>query len=159
MTIENSKISDLQMEVLICAPPHRVWTSLTENIGQWWPAEFYAGGDPESRNFTLEATPGGRMMETWEEGGGVLWGTVVGIEPNVRLQVLGSTFPPWGGPTQWFGTWELVASSDDTVLTFSESAIGRVSESGTKEKDKGWQFLWAVLKAHAEGKPAPAWVD
>ena len=159
MTIQESRISDLTMQVEINAPRSEVWALLTDNIGDWWPAEFYAGGEPDTRGFSLEAKPGGLMMENWGSGGGVLWGTVVGIEPNELLQVLGSIFPAWGGPNQWFGTWELSASGDKTTLKFSEHAVGRVSDAGVEEKDKGWRFLWSVLKARAEGQPAPAWGD
>lgn len=159
MTVQESSIADLKMEVEIDAPRNAVWVLLTEKIGDWWPAEFYAGGEPGSRSFSLEPTPGGRMMETWEGGGGVLWGNVVGIEPNALLQVLGSTFPAWGGPNQWYGTWELSSLGDKTVLRFSEFVVGRVSDAGVEEKDKGWRFLWAVLKAEAEGSPMPEWSD
>ena len=107
MSLDEANISELHMEIEIAANPLKVWAALTTEIGQWWPAEFYAGGETGSRTFNLETMPGGRMMETWGNGGGVLWGTVVAIEPNVQLQVLGATFPGWGGPSQWFGTWEL----------------------------------------------------
>lgn len=159
MSIYESKISSLQLETEIDADQTDVWKALTENIGEWWPAEFYAGGEPGSRRFSLETQPGGRMMESWGDGGGVLWGAVVCVEPNVRLQVIGATFPGWGGPSQWFGTWDLVSSGEKTLLKFTEHAIGRVAESGMDEKSKGWQFLWATLKSHVEGKAPPAWAD
>ncbi len=147
------------MQLDIAAPVERVWQALTSDIGQWWPAEFYAGGEAGTRNFELEAWPGGRMFESWDNGGGVLWGTVICIDPNVTLQVLGTTFPNWGGPSEWFGTWALSPSDEGTTLKFSESTIGRVSDAGIAEKDVGGQFLWNTLKAHIEGQPAPAWPD
>ncbi len=159
MTIQTAHIGQLTMQVQIAAPPHKVWQALTENIGQWWPAEFYAGGAAGERNFSLETFPGGRMLEQWDGGGGVLWGTVVCIDPNVRLQVLGTTFPNWGGPSQWYGSWDLTKTDQGTELVFSESALGRVSQDGLAEKDKGWKFLWLTLKAHTEGTPPPAWAD
>lgn len=159
MTQQTAHIGQVTMQVQIAAPPQKVWQALTDDIGQWWPAEFYAGGAADARNFALEAWPGGRMLEQWDEGGGVLWGTVVSIDPNVRLQVLGTIFPNWGGPTQWYGTWDLGANEGGTLLSFSETALGKVSAEGLAEKDKGWRFLWAVLGAHVEGSPAPVWVD
>lgn len=99
------------------------------------------------------------MYEEWEDGGGVLWGTVVTVDPAKRLQITGVTFPNWGGPTQWFGDWSLVEKDGGTELTFSEHAIGRTSEDSVVEKDKGWQFLWQVMKAKLEGQPAPTWSD
>ena len=112
------------------------------------------------RNYELEAFPGGRMFESWDDGGGVLWGTVVGVNPSKRLEVLGAVFPSFGGPTEWFGTWELEERGENSsVLTFSENSIGRVTEKGIEEKDTGWIFLWNTMKAHVEGKPAPGWPD
>jgi uncharacterized protein YndB with AHSA1/START domain len=159
MTIESSGMSSLQLETAIDAGTAAVWSALTDNIGDWWPAEFYAGGEAGARSFMLEPTPGGRMLESWDGGGGVLWGTVVGIDPGTLLQVLGTVFPNWGGPSQWYGTWQLESSGDQTLLKFSESVVGRVTDAGTQEKDKGWRFLLAVMKAHIEGGPLPAWAD
>lgn len=154
-----AQISEINMETDINASPDKVWKALTENIGDWWPNEFYAGGEAGKRNYIMEATPGGRMGETWDTGGGVLWGTVVTVEPSVRLQVLGVLFPNWGGPAQCYGTWELTATDGGTRLSYSESALGHVTEEGTAEKTQGWKFLWQVMKAYIEGKPAPEWAS
>ena len=126
------------MELNIDVTPEKLWQVLTRQIGEWWPNEFYAGGQDGKRNFLLETNPGGRMYEEWDNGGGVLWGTVICSDPGSRLQILGSLFPNWGGPSQWYGTWDLKANETGTTLTFSETAMGKVSESGTAEKDKGW---------------------
>jgi len=157
MSIEQSEIQTLQIEVKIDAAIDRVWTALIDEIGDWWPADFYAGGQDGSRTFMIEAKPGGRMMEVWDGGGGVLWGTVMTFEPAVRLQILGAQFPNWGGPTQSFGTWELESVGSATLLRYSEHSVGRVSDSGGEEKMVGWQFLNNSLKAHVEGTPAPTW--
>ena len=97
------------------------------------------------------------MMEAWGDGGGVLWGTVISYEANVRLQILGSLFPNWGGPSQSFGTWDLETAGTGTVLRYSEHSVGRVSDSGAEEKTVGWQFLHDSLKAHVERTAAPTW--
>lgn len=159
MTKETANIAHLEMQVEINATVAKVWKGLTDNIGEWWPAEFYACADSGGREFKLEDWPGGRMIETTGKGGGVLWGTVIAIEPEVQLQVLGVQFPNWGGPSEWYGSWDLSASKTGTTLKFSESAVGRVSDAGIAEKDKGWQFLWNTLKAHVEGTPKPVWSD
>lgn len=159
MTISEARISELCAAVDIDASPAAVWTSLTSGIDEWWPDEFYAGGRRGARRFTLDARPGGKMTEEWDGGGGVCWGSVIAVEPNERLQVVGYGFPNWGGPSQWFGTWELAGKGDGTTLTFSEHAIGRVSEGYVDEKDKGWRFLLEVLKARLEGRQAPVWSD
>ncbi len=99
------------------------------------------------------------MFEHRDDGGGVLWGTVICVEPNSRLQVLGAVFPNWGGPTQWYGTWELEAQDNGTTLKYSESDVGRISDTCAAEKTKGWTFLWESMKAHVEGTAPPIWED
>lgn len=159
MSIQQSNICNMNMEVEIDAPASKVWAALIDHIGEWWPAEFYAGGDAGARTFSIEPEPGGKMMESWDNGGGVLWGTVVAIDPGSNLQILGSTFPNWGGPTQWFGTWTLSDKGNRTVLAYSEHTVGKMSDSGSEEKEKGWMFLWHTLKAHVEGGSPPKWTD
>lgn len=159
MTNNAVQISQISMQLEISSEAIHVWKALTENIGLWWPAEFYAGGQTGERDFSLEAWPGGRMLETWDDGGGVLWGTVVGIEPKSMLQICGNTFPGWGGPAQWYGTWELSAAGAHTIMKFSESAIGEITATGVNDKEKGWQFLWRTLQAYLERTPLPVWED
>ncbi|MEO0996371.1 MAG: SRPBCC domain-containing protein [Pseudomonadota bacterium] len=151
MENQTALIATMTMEVEIEASPKAVWEALTDDIGQWWPADFYAGGEAGSRDFRLEARPGGRMYEEWGSGGGVLWGTVVTADPRKCLQVIGHLFPEWGGPSEWYGSWTLKPTAGGTTLQFSESAIGRVTAESTAKKDEGWRFLWSALKAHVEG--------
>lgn len=158
MTIETAKMASLEMSIDIKAPAERVWAALTKDIANWWPADFYAGGEDGHRTFVLEPHPGGRMYEQWDDGG-VLWGTVVSVTPNRQLQVSGMIFPSFGGPTHWYGTWDLTEKDGaTTALSFSEVGVGRVTTSGTDEKTKGWGYLWGCMHAYIDGRPAPGWV-
>ena len=165
----HSQFFELQLEITINRPPEDVWTALTEGIGLWWPAEFYAGGEEGNREIRLEAKPGGGMVETWSAGGGLLWATVVNVEPGKRLQVTGTTFPQWGGPSIWLGTWELEAATatggsgartehaEHTVLRFIENVLAANDET-RGDRLKGWNYLFGgALKAHVEGREKPAW--
>lgn len=145
-----AEIDEITTTIEIDNSPSRVWQALTEEIGQWWPSDFYTGGSPGKQSFVLEARPGGRMYEVWEDGGGLLWGTVIGVEPNERLHVLGSLFPGWGGPSEWFGVWTLKANGDKTELDFTESSLGRITTKGNSEKKKGWDYIHQALKTHIE---------
>ena len=159
-SIAAATVLETHMEIRVSGSVAAVWKALTDDIGAWWPDEFYAGGEPGKRRYYLETKPGGRMYEAWEEGGGVLWATVVTVDPAKQLQVIGTTFPNWGGPSLWFGTWELKASGTVTILSFTESTVGRISDSLAEEKEKGWRFLFgAALKSYVEGTPAPEWQD
>ena len=159
MSHSKAEVSETVMEVDIAGSPEQVWKALTTDIGQWWPDDAYGGGEAGKRRYVLEATPGGIMGETWDNGGGIVWAHVVGVEPNKRLQVTGTSFPGWGGPAQWLGSWELTAKGKNTKLKFTENVIGLLSDSSLASQEKGWKFLWNALAAHVEGKPAPKWQD
>ena len=157
---EPAVIVETRMEVRIAAAPDAVWEALTEDIGAWWPDEFYAGGQSGRRSYRLEARPGGRMYEEWDDGGGLLWGSVVSAQPGVALHVTGTLFPEWGGPSVWFGTWRIEPEGDGAVLAFCEHTFGRVTEAQLAEKEKGWRFLLdGALRAHLEGREQPRWAE
>lgn len=158
-TTTPATIAETRLEVRIDGPSDLVWQKLTDDIGDWWPDAFYAGGSPGKRSYHVEARPGGRVYESHDDGGGVLWGTVATVQPGKLLQALGATFPNWGGPNFGFITWEVEADGGGTVLRFSESLLGQVSDTACESKEKGWTFLFEVLKAHVEGRPAPEWED
>ena len=147
----------IHVETQIEASPAAVWRALTDRIGDWWPdASFAAGGEGE-RTFRLEAHPGGRMYEDWSDGSGLLWGTVVTLVPERMLQVAGYTFPEWGGPSTWFGTWKLEGDAETCTLRFTHDQVGATAEGWQEKYEGGWVFLWTALKAHLEGKPPPKW--
>ena len=155
----NSNDDTILIETHIEASPATVWQALTEGIGDWWPGAAFGGGEEGKRTFHLEARVGGRMWEEWENGGGLLWGQVVTVEPEKKLQATGHTFAEWGGPSVMFATWVLEESDGGCTLRFSEDAVGAKPEGYYEEKHKGWTFLWQALRAHLEGTPAPAWED
>ena len=156
--LPNVGIADAVMEVQIDSSVEAVWKAMTSSIGDWWPEGAYSGGASGERSFRLDAKPGGQMIESWAEGAGILWGHVTTVEPLVRLQVSGHTFPNWGGPTIWFGTWELQAKGTGTLLRFSESVICPHPDTSGEDRKKGWHFIYHdALKAHLEGGPAPTW--
>jgi uncharacterized protein YndB with AHSA1/START domain len=156
----DTKTHEVQVETTIAVAPDAVWKALTDDIGLWWPSEFYSGGQEGARSYHLEAKPGGRMYEEWEGGGGLQWGQVWTVDPGKKLQITGLSFPEWGGPAVFFGTWTLTAEGDGCKLHFSESTLGKTSAGYRAEKEKGWSFLFdGVLKAHLEGTEAPKWED
>jgi hypothetical protein len=74
---------DIQLEVEIAARPEVIRKSLTDGIGEWWPAKSYVGTSP--KRFTLEPNVGGRVFEDWGDGEGALFGTIPGSRSSARL--------------------------------------------------------------------------
>ena len=55
MEITQAGIAQLSMQIEIDASVEKVWDTLTDKIGDWWPADFYAGGKTAARSFAIEA--------------------------------------------------------------------------------------------------------
>jgi hypothetical protein len=52
-------VLETHMEIRITGAIAAVWKALTEDIGAWWPQEFYAGGEPEKRRYYRRRSPAG----------------------------------------------------------------------------------------------------
>lgn len=140
----------VEMEVEIAAPPDRVWKALVEETGIWWPRSFYAGAD--TRAFVLEPRVGGRMYEDWGNGAGLLWFTVVSLDPPRALELAGHLFPAYGGPATSLVRIELSEARGATRLRLTDAIHGSLASDIEARLDAGWKELFAkAFKAHVEG--------
>ncbi len=133
-------VHEIDFEVLIAAPPSRVWRALVVETSSWWHDAFYTGKDPKAMH--LEAKLGGRMWEDWGDGQGLSWGSVIGMRRNEFLQVDGVIDAQFGGPAHALHTWRLASQGKGTLLRFQEALWGAVGESTRKSLDEGWRFLF-----------------
>lgn len=76
-------------EVLVRAPVHRVWRTLTEDVPSWWSTVSRHG----AVSAVLEPYVGGRVLE---EHASRPWGTVTGWCPTGHLEVRGRMDLPSG---------------------------------------------------------------
>ena len=159
ITTKSPSIADVRTEVTIAASAKETWEALTTRIGDWWPAEFYCGGGQGQPRMILEAKPGGRMAEEWDDGDGLLWGTVVAVQKYKSLQASAVIGPSFGGPHTIFVEFAIEATDKGCVVRHRETAHGFIAEGNVAEKEKGWSFLLQTLKAHLEGVAAPQWQD
>lgn len=147
------EVHQIVQEVRIAAPPERVWRAIVDEIGSWWHRDFHIG--PEPRRFRIEPRLGGRMGETWGDGEGLVWGTIVGLRRNAELQMVGVLAPQFGGPANLISTWTLTPKDGGTVLRFEESTWGAAGAKTSASLEIGWRFLLErCLKTWVEtGKP------
>ena len=148
-TIEPCGTMRLELEIAIEANAETVWKSITEEIGQGWPKDFYcvAGSD----KLVLEPKPGGRIYEENSNGSGLLWGTVLEINPPKSIAWQGQIMPPWGGPAISMLRLSLEARGDETVLRVTDCLIGNISETLRGELETGWRQIFAHgLKTYVE---------
>ena len=154
MSIETTPftVAEIRCETRIEASPDKVWDTLVGDVSGWWHEAYYTNPLGSSQGgYHIEPTLGGRMFEDWGDGQGLIWGTVIGVETNRFLQILGDSTAEWGGPSRNCITIRLEEDGDATVFKFHSSFFGRVNEATTRSLDEGWQFLFdQCLKRYVE---------
>ena len=149
--LSNCILGQLELDATIAAPPARVWQALIEEIGKWWPKDFYAL--PDSAGMRLEPRVAGRVYEHSGSGAELLWFTVLALEPEKSLDLTGYLTPAFGGPALTMLLLELIPEGSTTILKISESLLGKVSEGGLQNMRDGWWLIFGEgLKGFVEGK-------
>ena len=108
-------------EVIINAPPEKVYSALLQ-IGSWWDPEHTYSGD--AANMSIAATPGGCFCEVMKDGGSIQHMEVIYLQPGVTLRMAGGL-----GPLQQDGvagslTWGMAADGPATKVTQTYSVGG-----------------------------------
>ncbi|WP_320672449.1 SRPBCC family protein [Patulibacter defluvii] len=142
----------IERDVLIAAPPERVWALLTEaeHLGRWF-------GDAGAE---IDLRPGGRLTLRWQEHGSVA-GEVVAVEPHRRFVFRWAPYRDPGGVEPVEGnstliTFTLAAEGDGTRVRVLESGFDALDCSPEQRLEnlrgntEGWQLELGELVAHAE---------
>lgn len=78
------QLAKIELELPIAAPPEAVFRALTQDLGRWWPFLIREGGEVFHENRL-----GGTVGESWGEGRGAIWGTIVLYDPPYRCVIRG----------------------------------------------------------------------
>lgn len=147
-------VAETRLEIELRASPARVWKALVEETTHWWRADYYT--NPATRAFVLEAKVGGRVYEDCGDGAGLLWYTVVGIDPVKSLRLVGNLFPEYGGPANSMLTLTLEAKGKATVLKLVDHVYGRLGAGCGASLEEGWKRLFEVAFKEYVEKPLAA---
>jgi uncharacterized protein YndB with AHSA1/START domain len=138
-----------RLEIRIDASPDRVWRALTAETDAWWLPDFHVAG-PDSR-VTLDATPGGHLIERTAAGGGILWYTVHACVPSQSITLVGPVAID-SGPATTMLTLTLEDQDGGCVLRLADRLVGHVSDGLVESLHDGWTLLFGEgLKRYAEG--------
>lgn len=130
----------LKLSFTIHASRETVWRGLTSELSSWYPSDALAG--PEGTVIQLDLVPGGKMVELWPDGGGLVWGEVSTIRPASLLQMTGELFPDWGGPAFSCRTHKLTGDGDECLLEFEEVSVGSLAQSTLQSLEEGWTYIF-----------------
>ncbi len=136
--VGNTGIAQVELEIPIAAPIAHVWKALTEQVELWWPPDFFASAEPLRMKF--DARLGGLLYEERVHGGGVVWYTVIALDPGVSVTLVGHMTPAFGGPATTILRLALREQGEGTILELSDAVFGKVG-TGTANEE-GWRALF-----------------
>ncbi len=147
-------VRDVVVEVQITAPREKVWRTLTEDAGSWWPKDYYV--QAEGSTFRIEPRVGGHMFEDYGDGEGTIWATVTQVKRPVALRLSAEIWPEFGGPARSIQHFDLKDQDDGTLLRFTDTLYGQISPKSLTSMDEGWQYLFGkAFKDYAETGARP----
>ena len=149
----NAGCTTIELEIAIEAPREKVWNAMFEEANAWWLPDFRVAG-PNSK-VTFDPTPGGRgMVETTEDGGGLLWfNTQMYLPSEFKIYLVGHIAPEWGGPTTSNLKLALEETDSGCILKVTDARHGNIDENQTQSYEDGWNQLFGNgLKKHVESK-------
>ena len=138
-----------EVEIPINAPKKVVWDTFANKTSEWWGKAFYASKKPAK--FKIDLKLGGNMYEDTEDGAGLIWFNILGINEEEMIYVIGYTRPPFGGPATGLITFEFLKKGDnETIFKVSDATFGHVSEELIAGAEAGWTAIFSGLKNYVE---------
>lgn len=145
---ESETAFSLKRSVVVPGSPEEIYDAITGDISGWWDHTF----SESPVKFHLEAKPGGRFIEIFDESGdGVLHATVTRAERGKVLRFVGPLGLA-GKAIHMVHTYEFAGHDDGTTtVTLTVNAAGAVAPGMAKVVDGVWRhFLEARFKPYVE---------
>lgn len=146
--VEPARTARYELSVDIAASVDEVWSSLVGETHAWWPKDFRALGDDSV--VMLDARAGGHLLETRENGDGLLWYTVQMCGPGPSLHLVGAIAPEWGGPSVTMLHVRLQPHGDGTRVLVTDALVGHLTDAKVAELKQGWTSVFESLRRHLE---------
>ncbi len=131
-----------ELEINIAGTRQRVWQAIFEETNFWWLPDFHQMGGESV--VTFDPTPGGKgLVETTDDGGGLLWYSVqMHLPRDFKIYLTGHLAPEWGGPATSLMSIALEEVDGGCLLKISDSFHGNVSEKTIESTSAGWTQLF-----------------
>ena len=133
----------INQEIRVKAPLDVTFAALLEQLG---PGNETPDG--KSLNMKIEAWPGGRWYRDMGDGNGHFWANVKAIMRPTLLEFVGPLFAsfPFVSNVQY----RLSETDGGTLITFTHTALGFVSDEHKAGMNKGWASMHDRVRKHAE---------
>jgi len=142
---------DIALDWDIHASAQKVWRLLFDSPESWWPADYRAG--PEVSVMVMDERVGGTLREERPDGGGLLWYSIIALDPLRSLDLSGQLAARYGGPATSLLHIELSPGEAEgsTRLKLTDSVFGKLGAGYRTSAGSGWQAIFGEsFKACAE---------
>lgn len=141
----------VERNILIDAPPERVWQGWVDEINAWWSRPYYIDAERVT-GLRFEPRLGGLFVEEWGQDAGYLIGQIIEWLPPRRLAYTWSE-KSWSGITTIVRL-ELFPEGDGTRLALQHEGFERLPDGADQRAgyEKGQADLLDKLKAYIEKK-------
>lgn len=139
-------MSSFTVSVEVKVDVNHAWEFYFNQIGSWWPKDYYTS--MKTKRFIIDTFIGGKAYEDHGEGGGLIWGDVIGVDYPNSLQLKGSLTKEFGGPATTYEKFTFEGMEGGTRLSYTADFIGTTTERSVKSLKDGWNNL---LKVHFKG--------
>lgn len=137
----------IELETPIAASPEVVYRAMTEGWVNWWPHRM-----KEDAELYYDNVIGGTFGERWPGGGGVVYGTLMMLDPGRRIQAVGVGM--FGDYTA-VNTETIRAEGNGTLHTKSMHLWGHVTpEIETMLRDGSRQLIQDSMRSYCEAMEA-----
>ncbi len=147
MTTTMSEIESLSLkvtqEIRVRASIETTFAALLEELG---PSQRMMDETPMPMK--LEAWPGGRWFRDLGDNNGHCWGMVQAIKRPTLLEMSGPLFMSY--PVSNNVQYRLSQEGDETVIKFSHTGFGLISEDHHKGVVSGWSTIHERTRKRAE---------
>lgn len=128
------------------ATPETVWDTLVDDIDSWWGAPYVRS--PERTSLTLDARPGGVLLERWGDHGGAIWATVTAARRPSLLEFDGTFMMP----EALAGAVDIQIEPDGgrTRIALRHRAIGAIGDETVEAWRHGWTEILGALGARSD---------
>ena len=144
--------------ISVQAPQAVAWRVFTEQMGTWWPLEYYKIGKAAAVDAVIEPHAGGRWYERGDDGSICQWGSVLAWEPPSRLVLSWDITADWQYDPALKTEVEVRFNADGSNRTLVELEHRRLDRYGARRDEMrqifdstgDWgKFLEAFAKAAA----------
>ena len=133
----------VEQEIRVKAALETTFAALLEQLG---PANEHPDGTPMPMK--LEPWPGGRWFRDLGNGNGHYWATVQSIKRPTLLEFSGPLF--MSSPVSNNVIYRLSEQNGETLIKFSHSAFGLISDDHKKGVTTGWNYIHEQVRKRAE---------